>query len=589
MASLLLLAAAALGVVPPERAVGVNLDLHAPSSGHLLFVDAMKRARPWTAFVPGGNVFDSGAEVPLDEFGMPLEVPFVPAEGGPPQIVRTVMFEGLDGNYPAGRYLLEFAGQGRIAVSGDVAPQTFETSGAYPLDVRPGTQGLRLVLERSAAEDPVRELRLWLPGFRNAPSPLHPEMIARLRGFSVLRAREMMAVQGGRYPCDNPRTPPSDPSCQQSWAQRTRPDHLTQAVPSGVALEHLVELANASGADFWPGLSHAVTDDWVRGVATLIRDRLDPERRVYVELSSEIWNFDGRHPQHEYFRALGMRDRLFAEDLPEDDTDAGRRAYVRRAVEIWGLFEDVFGADAKARLVRVMPGFFANPWHSNRMMTHLRDRTLNPERRRADALAVGAYFGGAVADTFVAAGQGKGVGPDTVLDAVAASLGGSEDRAKAGTFAGLLTGHARLAQRYRVRLVAYEGGPHLRVGSRGPSPINRALHTANRHPRMGEVYDRALDLWFRGGGAVFVARSFVGTYGDHGAFGHLEYMLQPMQTSPKFLVLRRRLRAFGADVPATDERPLGPRWYYARTGVFPGGGLLLRIPLEADAEASMKE
>lgn len=561
------LAALALGAAPPARTLGVSLDTHRSSASHLLFVDAARRARPWTPFSPGQGDYDSGVEVPIDDRGMPLEVPFRPAEGDLPQRVRTVLFDELKGRYPSGRYMLEVSGDGELQVSGDAAAATFVAPGSFPVDVRPSSTGVRLEIRRSSVDDPIRDLHLWLPQAGAARSPFPPLLLDRLRGFSVLRAADLMRVRSGEYPCDDPSVPPHAPACRQSWAARARADDFTQASPRGVAIEHLVELANRVGLDLWPGIPHAATDDWVRGLATQLRDQLRPDVEVYVQLSDEVWS-PGR-PQHAYFRALGAAE---APGLPRDV--AARRAFARRTAEVWRLFAEVFEDEADRRLIRVVPGFFARPAYAEALLADLGQPSINRAGLPPEALSVGAWFGGTVADTLVAKGKAKRATAEAVLDALSASLGSLTDPPSSETFAGLARAHSRLARRRGAALVAYAGGPRLVVGAGEPSPLNAALHAANRHPRMAELYAQALDLWFGVGGRAFVVHALAAPFDAAGSFGHLEYMSQPIARAPKFQALRQRLIAFGADLPDPGGRR-GPRLVYAPVGVFPGGGMFL--------------
>lgn len=577
MSASLLVSLLAIGAAPADKALGINLDFHVSWAPHWMFVDGMKRARPWVPFVPDSDVWHSGATIPLDEQGMPKRVPFVPPEGGPPQHVRTVLFDELDGRFPAGKYVLEFQGSGVLEVEGDTPNRVIRAPGRHVLDVTPTNRGIWFIIRRSDPKDHIRNMKLWLPGFENAKDPIHPEMAARLKGFAVLRPNQTMSTNGGDYPCDN-QVAAHDPACVQRGATRPKPSYFTQATSRGVAIEYLADLANRAGADLWPGIPHAVDDAWVRDLATVLRDRLDRKRKVYIELSNEIWNFSGHYPQHDYFIALGRKHRTFSKDMPKDPTDAGRRAYLRRALQVWKVFEDVFGPGAKSRIVKVVPGFFGIPWASERMLSHLEDRTLNPRGVKADALAVGAYFGGTVADALVEEGRAKSAGIDEVLDRAADSLGNIEDSEEAPTFAGLTRAHVTVARKYGVPLIAYEGGQHLALSSMQPSPLNAVIQAANDHPRMGQLYEKMLDIWFGLGGGLFVAYSFVSKYSEYGTFGHLQSMTQPDHTSPKLQALRNRMVAFGADLaPPLLAPPFGRRWAHVLTGGFPPGIVL--VPL----------
>ena len=560
----------ALGANPPVEAVGVNIGFHCSWSGHFLFVDGMMRARPWIPFVPGSETFDSGAKVPVDDRGMPLKIPFVPAEGGPPQVVRTIFFEELEGQYPAGEYVITFKGTGLVEIEGDPGRHRLKGAGRYPIQVQPGVHGFGIVIRRSDERDPIRDLHVWLPGFEGSKKRLHPKSSDRLIGFSVLRPMQTMSVNEGEYPCETP-VPAHDPRCVQSWRSRTKPNHFTQFTPRGVAMEYMIELSNQVGADFWPGIPHAVDDEWVRRAAVMIRDQLDPKLKVYVELSNEIWNSNGDYPQHEYFRAIGRRDGLAAKDMPHDDPDFGRRAYVRRAAQVFRIFYKVFGRSAKRRLVKVIPGHFGNPWHSERLLMHLADKSLNPSGIKADAVAVGAYFGGTAAYGLAGEGKEKSATVDVLLDRAEASLGQPMDTIEDDTFAGFANAHRKIAKRYGITTIAYEGGQHLVFGSGQPSPLHQVIHAANRHPRMAKLYEKMFKLWYGAGGGVFAAYAFVGNYGNYGAFGHLEHIAQPLEDAPKFQALRNQMESFGVRLAEPIVRPpVGWDWFYSPRGPFSG-------------------
>lgn len=579
--------AASMLVATPEvpsipQPLGTVLGFHVSWASDILFTDGMMRARSWVPFVPGDRTFQSGAVVPVDASGMPLRVPFVPPEGGPAQRVKTLVFDDLGGRYPSGRYLFSFEGSGEIAIGGDVSRRVFSKAGAYPILVEePANAGFEITLIRSDEDDPVRNMHLWLPGFaKRRQGLLHPRMVERLEGFRAIRLVQPMSINGGDYPCDND-VAAGDAECTVSWASRPLPTDFTQAGTKGVAVEYLLELTKRVGSDFWPGILHAADDAYIRQLAQLARSRLDPSQKIYLELSNEIWNFNGSYPQHDYFRAVGRREGLFAPDMPSDDTDAGRRAFVRRTVQVWEIFEEVFGPEAKHRLVKVMPGFFGVPWHSERMLVHLGDPVLNPRGLRADVLAVGAYFAGTVGDELARSGRRASV--DRVIAMARASLGEISDGPRRETFAGLVAAHAALAKRYGVGLVAYEGGQHLLVGMGEPSPVNEALQAANRDPRMAELYEQMFDLWFGQGGGLFNTFSFCEEFTRWGSFGHLEYLEQPLEDAPKMRVVKRRL---GLYVPPEERRTAAARhWRFVRLGSLPFSGVLIRDPpAEAPAE-----
>ena len=399
MSTTLLLTLTLLSAPADQKAVGMNLDFHKSYGSQLIFVDAIKHARTWISFPADTEEFQSGITIPFDAEGYPLYLPYKPA-GQPAQSVRTIIFDGIKGRYPSGMYTFTFEGTGVIELRRDFEHTTIRKAGRYPIQVTPSDSGLEVILHQSSKSDPIRNIHLWLPGFENAKSALHPRFVEGLKGFSVVRPTQTMSVNGGDYPCDN-NVEPTDHRCTITWgANRPKPADFTQASRRGVAIEYMVDVANAANSDFWPGIPHAVDDKYVRKMAQLIKKRLKSNLKVYIELSNEVWNWNGHYPQHDYFHArakhLKMRDKVG--EFKNDKHDAGRKAFVKRQIEIFEIFKEVFGSQAKQRLVNVLPVFFGNDWYSERLLQLAHRKDVNPNGTKIDAIAVGAYFSGMIAN-----------------------------------------------------------------------------------------------------------------------------------------------------------------------------------------------
>ncbi len=99
-----------------------------------------------------------------------------------------------------------------------------------------------------------------------------------------------------------------------------------------------------------------------------------------------------------------------------------------------------------------------------------------------------------------------------------------------------MQGAAGAARKYRLPLLAYEGGQHLvDIGADSENPaLNSLFGAANRDPRMGAIYARYLQDWQDAGGGLFLHFLNCG-----GRFGALEYIAQPRAEAPKFDSLQR--------------------------------------------------
>lgn len=283
---------------------------------------------------------------------------------------------------------------------------------------------------------------------------------------------------------------------------------------STVPVEIQLDLANRLGADAWLTVPHRATDEYVSRLANTVRDQLAPNLRVYVEYSNEIWN--GIFSQGSYAEQQGL-----ALGLASSPFEARLRFQARRSVEIFEIFESVFPAAERQRLVRVIAAQAANAWTSRVLLDH--DDTL----AHVDALAIAPYFGGSLG------------GPDRVADVRAMSLDvlfAELTNVAVPESLAWITAQAEDAGARGVDLIAYEGGNHLagHGGVENDATINALFDAANRDPRMHELYTTYLEGWKERGGKLFVHFVNCSAPNKWGRWGALEYLEQPRADAPKY-------------------------------------------------------
>lgn len=483
-------APAAAADAPP--AVGINLSGVVYYASQHPFVDEFKQSQPWV-FQKEGAPYGKGDGQPLRDDGYPASL-------SPGQYVDSIL--AMDPDFPPGEYVLLYDGRGEVDVRGD-GRVTARRDGRLEVSVRPKDHQLSVRLTRTEPADPVRNIR-FVPRAAEATyleKPYREPFLKTWRGFSVVRFMDWQSTNN---------------SSQQEWTDRATPAFQTQGGPRGVAVEHLVDLANTLGADPWICVPHRATDDYVRRFASLVKQRLGPGRKVYVEYSNECWN--GIFGQARYCAERGK-----SLKLSDNAYQAQLRYYSQRAVEVFGIFEEVFGG--RDRLVRVLASHHVNPWASELVLT------WHDAYRYADALGVAPYFG----HDF---GSPKNVqstlalGVEGLLDACGPVI----EKNRPVTLK-----QAELARRFGLALVAYEGGPHM-VGVGGAENDEKltALFTAaNRHPRMKELYLRDLSNWRDAGGGLFVAFASTARPSKWGNWGVLEFDAQAPAAAPKYQALRQ--------------------------------------------------
>ena len=169
---------------------------------------------------------------------------------------------------------------------------------------------------------------------------------------------------------------------------------------------------------------------------------------------------------------------------------------------------------------------------------------INPQHLKAEAYAIAPYIGGSIAGDVVASGTNASVSDllamlqNTLTHDV--PVPGEVSKVRK-SFEKTVQENKALAERYGVALVAYEGGQHLTLNGQD-SALNEKLMSANRDPKMYDIYHSMLDLWFKNGGGTFAAYSFVGGFNKWGSWPALEWIGQPTDQAPKYRALRDFLK-----------------------------------------------
>lgn len=489
-----------------KPSLGINLNGPADWNTELPFVDVFRFSRPWIS-QREGQPWGKGPELELDERGW---VKRLEADCWAETLLCTI--EG--GHYPAGRYAVLYDGQGELDVW-NAATIVDRRPGRLAVDVDPSKGAFYLRLLKTDPNDYVRNIRVIMPGFETTwrKDPFHPVFLERWQGVTCLRFMDWMETNGSEI---------------SRWSQRPRLDDATFS-KHGVAVEVMIDLANRLGADPWFCMPHRADDEYIRNFARLVRQRLDGRRKVYVEYSNEVWN--GQFPQSKYAGEEGIK-----LGFAEKPWEAAWRFTAHRSVQIFRIWEEAMGG--RDRLVRILPSQAANPYVSERILE------FQDACRSADALAIAPYV------SFNIPRQGKGLTTadvekwtvEQVLDHVQ-----QESLPKAIEW---IKAQKQVADKYGLKLVAYEAGQHL-VGVGGGEnndKVTALLQAANAHPRMGRIYDQYYATWTEAGGDLLCYFSSVGRWSKWGSWGILEHYDDDPRQSPKFMSTMRWAKSLGQEV-----------------------------------------
>jgi hypothetical protein len=489
------------------KPVGINLAGVKDWSEEFVFVDIMNQSRDWIFhdLAPGSD-WQSDVEIPVRPDGYPIEIPY---NNGidPAQSARTLFYFGdLENIYPEGNYRLKIDGTGQVRLWGG-ASGTFQCPVDTYVSVDNSSGGIALEIEQSLASDPVHNIRFIMPGFENVyeTEPFHPSLLEFLEDFHVIRFMDWLETNN---------------STVQEWGDRNLQSNFTQTSESGVAYEYLIELSNLLQKDLWVNVPHQASDDFITQFARLLRDNVDPNLKIYLEYSNEVWN--GIFSQYTYAGDQGLALGF--------DGEPWERAWTytaKRSADVFHIFENEF-ADHE-RFVKVLPGFAVSSYINNFIVDRFNEIEFNPNQITADALAIAPYFGGAVADDLAEAGLSQSATVSQLLDLLEQSLPESYvwmDESKA------------IADANGLDLIAYEGGQHLVANyphNSNPVFVDKLLE-ANRDPRMQDFYCEYMDYWYSTiGGGMFAHFSSHGGYSQFGSWGVKETYQDV--NSPKYQAL----------------------------------------------------
>jgi hypothetical protein len=530
--------------IEPTQQIGMNLGTVRRYATIMPFVDLFKYADGYE----GGSYWQSDDDIVYDDNHYPVEVV-------PPDETFTWFGGKPYESYPAGTYTLIMEGSGTLELDYD-ASGTFDQNGgehSYQVDVDPTNMGVKFIVTRSDINDPLTNFRFIMPGHENTylTQPFYPLFLDKLRPFSPIRFMRWQRINQAPI---------------ETWNERTKLSHVSQVSNNGVAYEYAIWLANEVESDPWFAIPHRVDDNFVRELAQLIYDELDSERKVYLEYSNELWRGSG---QRTYAIEQGL---LLWPGI--SNNDAVRRWTAKRSIEIFEIFNEVFGSES-GRIVKIVPGW-SGQWHYNENLleefakTEIDGIPINPNGLKPDAFAGAPYFGRNVFEDVMNEGTQDSITVDEIIQMLHDTYVG--EGIQRMTIDRETIDEYNLLNGWNMELMAYEGGQHLMaVPPEDYPPLELKLTEANRHPGMYDVYETYFDAWDELEGTSFAHFQFVHAFNDAAtgqptgggyAFGAPEYLAQPLDEAPKYAFLFDRATSSQGFLGDDSDDFLGGEEYY---------------------------
>jgi hypothetical protein len=474
-----------------KTSIGVNLGGTAYYGSEQLFYDLRKTAMPWQR-----NYNSPLKDIPLelDENGYVKRLE-------PNETVITILTDmNWMSNDDEMRYVLTYDGEADISfwlnkvkvVSREQGKIVFEYEGK-------GRSGLEL--RNINPSNYLRNLQIVPESlFLASNTPLLAKKHNQLwDGVSIYRYLDTQAINN---------------SAKAIWSERQTPDSF--GGDHGISIEDVVSISNQTNTSPWILLPHLADDNYFRQAAKYVKQHLNPNLKVYLELSNETWNWGFK--QAAYFNNLG-----------KETGTSYMYQYAKRADELFRIWSNEFGA-SHGRIVNTIGTQYYNPWITKMLFLEYPDL-----QKSADAVAVGYYIGGQLATD----DQSLYMTIDQMFDNLL-SVGIEKGKE-------LLLKQKSIADEFGVSLIAYEAGQHLVAA---PNQWENKEYTAkliemNRDPRMYDLYLKMYDVWNEVGGKELVWYSSTGRYTKHGSWGILESTAQDPLSSPKYRAIKEILRKEG--------------------------------------------
>ncbi len=447
------------------------------------------------------------------------------------------------GTIPDGNYTVLYDGEGELKYCEDEKLKDNDpkcdvkiikqTKGREIIQIRAGSDNffkVTLSITKSNPRNYLRNIRLLPPGgicannpYKRVPSArscrgnyqsfekyhktilFNPDYLNFMRHFRVIRFMNMSGITR------NPMT---------AWNQMSRMSQATWAGREGrrgAPLEVMVKLANKLNARPWFNIPHAADNNLVRQYALYVKKHLRPNLKPYIEYTNETWN--NAFSQAQYVKTMGIKQRL-----DTNPAQAGHKFYAKRSVEIMRIWEQVYGGHQ--RFTRVLGGFAASIRMTELLLKY------NNTYKYIDAFAIAPYF-------YVHYPMLKQI--RSVPD-VFKLLKDPKNPYSMGSIYKRLEKQMAVAKKYKVKLVAYEGGQHLLApGTHStrdqPNPY---LIGANRAHPMEKMYIEFLQNWGRiTGNSLITLFSAPKTYQFYGSWGLKEHINQPDNKAPKYRGVKR--------------------------------------------------
>jgi hypothetical protein len=481
--------------------MGMNLGGIADFTPLRPFRNLMKLSRAFVEYTNACSCWGTGPQnsLVLDTAGYPIYLPQTNTVG----IVRATLIlststgTACEGQLVSGsQYVLLYDGVGVMTLYG--ATTVTHTAGRLQFNVTSAGNNIYIKIDSSAASNHLRNMRLLKLSdeFTNlSVLPFNQNFLNVIAPFKVLRFMDWQGMNHSGYYTNQ----------VWYWSDRAKPSYRSYAFGECVPHETIIKLANTANKDIWISVPYAADDNYVTQMALLYKNGLNPNLKVYLEYSNEVWNW--QYPQTHY------------NDQTKPSNLGYGAAIAVKANRVFKIWHQVWGSQ-KSRVKRVLG--LQRGYHSLNQ-----DIMAQLKQSEWDCAAPTWYFG-----------------PNhTQLASVSGSV--TPAMVNNSAYNWILADMPNIKQDFRnvfvlgKELVTYEGGQHYTNGT--VPTYSNAMYDSQIDPSVVQPYQLMLDSFRVYGCKIAMAYSLAGKRQSiYGSWGHLEDTDQQPPynlTAPKYQVL----------------------------------------------------
>lgn len=316
---------------PARSAMGINLG-GITDYDHLMYADAVRNSRPFGSPTSPGSTKEDDSPA-FDENGWPLG-----------DFGMTVF---TDWAGPVGDYQVQMVGPCTSIKPTSSNAQVLnlkydQATNLTTATVRVPESARQLFLSFRGTNGGTKSLHVWVPG--STPGDLFmPEIVQGVRGLGHVRFMALGETNN---------------SGLSLWSDRAKITDAQRGL-KGAPYEEMLDLCDQTGANPWICVPDQADDDFVRNLATLVKERLGrgpPWEVVYIEHSNEVWNWQFQQAKRNWTatqQEIAAGDPNKLKTVQPNNADAWRMSrHAFRTLHIGEIFKQI----VEPRKVRVVLG-----------------------------------------------------------------------------------------------------------------------------------------------------------------------------------------------------------------------------------------